>query len=254
MSFATNKVLGCIGVAGFVWMLLVPSGLAQDTLKLKSGEVLTGEVQSIAQNGTVTFRFSGGTIPYPRNNIDTITLEPRPEYKQGVAASQQGDYEKAIQLLQPLVDKFLGIASPWVGQAAGELANAYAQTGQTFKSENLSKRIIKLYPDSLIRLTGPITQARTLVVRDRADEALNLLHGIQDDLPLDVAPDPREMQILGDFHMARAQAHEKKGQAQQALEDYLKVVAVYYRPENRANEARRKADALLDQNQNLIVP
>lgn len=226
----------------------------QDVIKLKSGQTQQGEVQKIDENGTITFTFNGGTIPYRKQMIDEVKLEPREEFRKGISAAESGNFDEAIALLQPLVDKFLGIRSPWVGQAASELASVLAQSGKTFESEQLAERIIRLYPDSLIRLTGPISKARTLIVRGRTDEALEALKSIESELPVKASPTPREMQILGDYHLVLAMAQEKNGQAQEAFQNYLTVVAVYHNPQNRAREAQQKADALKRANPDLYVP
>lgn len=255
MSFVTYY-FHILTSALVVGLLMVATGVShgQDIIRLKSGETQEGQVKSIAKDGTVTFSFSGATIPYRKDMIDELRLEPRDDFKKGVAAAEAGNFEQAIQLLQPIVDKFLGNPTPWVGQAASELANAFTQTGKTFESEKLAERIMRLYPTSLIRLTGPISKARTLVVRGRADEALEILNQIKGELPVKAAPSNREMQILGDYHFVLGLVHEKKGEMQKAYQNFLMVAAVYYNPRNRAREAQQKAEAIKQANPSVYVP
>jgi tetratricopeptide (TPR) repeat protein len=252
MGFATNKLLAWV-VLGLLGTLTL-TGQAQDTLHLKSGQKIDGEVMSQLPDGSINFKFAQGTIPYRRDSIDKIVLGEREEFKQALAASETGKYDVVITKLQPLMDKFLGIDSLWVAQAAGELANALRQTGKTFESDKLSERVVKLYPDSPVRLSGPINKAETLLIRDKVDEAIAALESVKDQLPVKPSPNASEMQLLGDYHFAMGMAMEKKGDKETALEHYLTVSAVYPKPAKRAQEADQKADALVKANAGLSVP
>ncbi|MEM6821647.1 MAG: outer membrane protein assembly factor BamD [Verrucomicrobiota bacterium] len=253
MAFATKRI-SVVFLLIFTGILKTTSVYAaEDILELKSGQVLKGEIKSIDQAGNIVFSFEGGTIPYRKNTIKKATLQERPAYKEAQAAIQQGDYSKAITVLQPLVQQFLGISSPWVGQAAGDLANALARTGKTFESQELAARIISLYPNSSISLQGPIIEAQTMLVQGKADEALGKLDSIKGKLPSKLTPDLGDSQILGDYHFILAQAQEQKGDKVSALENYLTVSALYPNPKSRAQQAQEKADALLKEDPNLAV-
>ncbi|MEM6884102.1 MAG: hypothetical protein AAF571_03665 [Verrucomicrobiota bacterium] len=252
MGFATNKLLACLVlVMGIAGMMALHAQETPDVLYLKSGEVIEGKVIGTLPNGAVNFKFSQGTLPYPRNTIQKIELAERPELAKAQDAAAAGDNEQVIQILTPLVDKFLGFQSPWVGQAAGELASALAETGKTFKAVELAKEISRLYPDLPI---GTILEANILLTQDKTDEALIKLNSIKESLPVKTTPNVREMQLLGSYHFSLARALEQQQKHAQALENYFIVSAVYPHPKKRANQAQKKADALLAAHSGLMVP
>jgi len=135
MGFATNKLLACLGLAIlFAGVTGIQAQDTPDTLYLKSGEEIKGMVMGTLPNGSINFKFAQGTLPYPKNTIKKIELGERPELKQAQAIAEAGKYQEVIKILTPVIDKYLGFQSPWVGQAASELANALAQTGKTLKA------------------------------------------------------------------------------------------------------------------------
>ncbi len=255
MGFATNKLLACAVMALFSTGILTSwAQETPDTLYLKSGEEIKGEVKGKLPDGSVNFKFAQGTIPYRMNVIQKIDLGERPQLKEAQKAAEAEKYDEVISLLTPVVDQFLGFQSPWVGQAAGELANALAQSGKTFKSVELAKRISELYPGHPMEKMGAILEANTLLSQGKVDEALSKLTPLKDDLPVKTSPSASEMQLLGDYHFAMGLAMEKKNQPEQALEHFLTVAAVYPTPKKRAADAQQKADALLAANAGLMVP
>jgi len=94
----------------------------------------------------------------------------------------------------------------------------------------------------------------TLLSQKKADEALTKLNSIKGELPVKTSPSASEMQLLGSFHLAMGTALEQKNKPAEALEHYLTVAAVYPNSKKRANEAQKKADALLKVNSGLMVP
>ncbi len=251
MCFAMNNALACLMMLA---LMMVQNVEGQDVLVLNSGETLEGEVQSVDPAGTVTFKFSQGTIPYPKNAIKELKLGERPDFREALKASEAGRYEDVIRLLQPLVNQYLGIPSAWVGQAGGELANALSQTGKTFESEQLSARIVQLYPDSPIRFLGPILKARTLLGRQRADEALAELKSIEDKLPVVLVPNSRESLLLGDYYFVLGMVMEQQSKPQESLEAYTKVAALYPEPTSRLREVEQKIENLKKSQPALLVP
>jgi len=227
--------------------------LAQDKIILKDGSKVEGEIQGIDANGNVTIKMANGVLPYPKGNINKIELSPRQEYTDGVAAVEQQDYKTAIDKLKPLVDKFLGVDADWVAEAAGDLAEALAQTGKTYDSEQLCDKIIAAYPNSPYKYKGMIGKAYTLVIREKYDDALTMLQQADDALKPGPVPTLKIMDIMSDLNYVRGLAYEKKGDNAKALESYLKVVTLYYKPEKRAHQAQDKAAEIRKKNPGISV-
>ena len=226
---------------------------AQDKIILKQGAPVEGEIQTIDKSGNILLKESQGVIPYPKAIISRIEMKERPDYTAGMAAINQQDYPKGIEKLQPLIDKFMGLDVAWVAEGAGSLAEAMAKAGKTFDSEQLCDRIIAAYPGSQYRLKGMIGKANTLIVRDKADEALKTLEEVEKGIEASPVPDLKAMSILSDLQFFRGNALLKKGDKAGALECFLKVATLYYKPEGRAKEAQALADRLRKEQPGLVV-
>jgi tetratricopeptide (TPR) repeat protein len=226
---------------------------AQDKIILRQGPPVQGEILGVDAAGSVTIKFDKGTIPYPKGNIESVEVVERPEYSQGVAAVLEENYAKGIELLQPLSNKFLGLDSPWVADAAGYLAEALAATGKTYESEQLCDKIIASYPSSVFRYKGMVGKATILLSRDKGDEAMALLDEVDKAVNSAAVPDRKTLRILNHLYYVKAQVFEKKKDNQQALEAYLKVATLYYEPKKRAEAAQTKADALRQADPKLVV-
>jgi len=234
-------------------VLAVPAQAAQDKIFLKQGAVVEGEIQGVDASGGVTIKMAQGTLPYPKANIDRIELAERPENVEGVAAVEKDDYAKGVEILKPLVDKFLGLDAEWVAEAAGYLAEALAQSGKTFESEQLCDKIIAAYPNSHYKVKGMIGKANTLLVRDKTDEAIKLLADVEKTVEAPAVLDAKTMSILSELNFMKGEAYLKKGDKALALEAYLKVTTLYYNPPNRAAEAQKRIEELRRQDSKLTV-
>ena len=227
--------------------------LAQDKIILKQGAPVEGEIQSIDKSGNILLKEAQGVIPYPKAMIDKLEMGERPDYVAGIEAINQQDYAKGIEKLKPLIDKFMGLDVAWVAEGAGYMAEALAKTGKTAASEELCDKIIASYPGSQYRLKGMIGKANTLIVREKPDDALKMLEEVEKSVEAGAVPDPKTMTILSDLNFVRGQAQLKKGDKAGALECFIKVATLYYKPAKRAQEAQALADQMRKEDPALTV-
>jgi tetratricopeptide (TPR) repeat protein len=227
-------------------------GQIQDRIELKQGNPVVGEITSF-KNDMIMVKTEGGEYPVAVASMKSVSMEPRPELEQAVQAMDKEDYARAVQLLAPVREKFLGVPVPWVAEAAGYLADALAAQGKTFESEQLGKEILRLYPDSIYRLKGVLTQARTALAEKKPDEAARLAGEVGQQIKAGPVPDPQNMQILGDIHMLLGEIALQKNDRQQALEHFLLVHTIYHKPERRAERALAEARKLRDADAALHV-
>lgn len=235
-------------------LIATPPAAAQDKITLRAGAPQTGEITAYdPAGGTVTLKTERGTIPYPMAQVAKIELGERPEVAKGLAAAAAEKHAEAVDLLKPLVDRFLGIDSPWVPMAAGVLADSLAKTGKTFDSEQVADKILKAYPNSVFRFQGMIAKASGLMARQQNDQALALLAEVEKALPSTAAPDERTAAIFSDLHFNKGVILKAKGDKQKALESFLTVVALYPTPAKRAAQAMAEAEALKKEDPKLVV-
>ncbi len=219
----------------------------KDIIIQKDGTLREGEILEITQNGTrkmVNFKFSGGQFPIPMDNIRSMTLGVRPEFTEGAKTYRDGDYNKTIALLRPLVDKFTGFDDSWIGEAIGMLTDSFIRQGKTFEAREYSKKLEESFPDSPLRFKSNVIQARTMLEPDKVDQAIQLLTETESKLPKSAVPESVVMSVFSDLHMTLGDAYLIKGDKQKALENFLLVATVYHQPENQAKLALKKANQL----------
>jgi len=250
-------------LAGVVLIFAVPARsdlsqeeLAPDRVVMDNGQVREGKILGVSRNGAmrmINFAYQGGQIPIPERNIRRVVLQERPSFKEGAQAYQDGDYARAVEILQPLADTYLGINSPWVGETVGMLSDSLIRMGKTFAANEWGEKLAEAFPDSPFRLKGQVTKARTLLDSGKADEAISTLEAVKGELPQVAVPEPAAMGVLSDVHLAMGEAYEAKGDKAKALENYLLVATVFHQPASQAKRAQAKANALRDQNPELAV-
>lgn len=226
---------------------------AQDKIVLGS-RTLEGKVEKIA-DGKVHFISDGAAAatPFPETSVKEIIWGDRKEYKDGISAMAEGDYDKAASLLKPLVDNLLGADVPWVAEAAGAYAEVLAETGKIYDSEQICKEIVEKYVGKPYALKGELGLARIDLAQKRYDVAIQKLAEIEKKTPKMIVPDERTMSILSTLYFAKGEALAATGKNSEALHSYLLVSTIYYKPAKRAKEAQDRADELRKSDGNLVV-
>ncbi|NBO87325.1 MAG: hypothetical protein EBV00_04150, partial [Burkholderiaceae bacterium] len=62
-----------------------------------------------------------------------------------------------------------------------------------------------------------------------------------------------DREALAEYYFARGSTYEKKGDAKKALEDFLRVSALYPEPPSLGKRAEKKAEALRQANKDLVT-
>jgi tetratricopeptide (TPR) repeat protein len=239
---------------GFTAAFMLAGGTAgaQDKIFPKGQPALEGEIQNL-KGGNLTIKVANGQIPVPMDKVERVEMAERADFKKGVEAVQNEKYDEGIQLLKPLVDNYLGLDVGWVAEAAGYLAEAYAESKKVYDAEQLYSKLVATYPQSEFRFKGLVGAAKLDLVAGKAADALAKLDSIVTALPKSVKPEPKLMAVYSEVYFLRGQALEKLGRLPEALESYIKVEAVYYRPDRRAQAAKARADELRSKNKDLVV-
>ncbi len=238
---------------GMICAFLTLSARADDQIKRKDGNIINGQVLSVA-NGQVmvTSRTpSGGTVtlPYYLSDISNITMTPPADFTKASGAPAA----TVITLLEPLVTKFAGLPSDWVVQAMGQLAEAYNTQNQSDKATALYNQIDTLYPGSKYHLQAVAGRAGLLLKQGKIDETLAAIQPVIDEANKDIAPSHADGGMYATAYFVYGQALEAQHKNAEALEAYLTVKTMFYQNPTLANEADQMAQKLRQQNPGLGV-
>jgi len=238
-------------------LFATPLPAQQDTVVYKNGQEQKGTITKyLPDEKKVEFDSEGVRAPYPLDTFRSITLAPRPEYKTAVTDIKEKKYQDAVNLLEPMVNNYLGMDANWIIDAALKLAQGYNGVGKRQQCLDLYDRIAQAYPSSPLGLRGDIGKARDLIRRKVWGDALDLVAKVEAKLPEDAktaVPEDLTKELLSDIYFIRGEAYEGQGKKQDALTAYLKVSTLYMEPEDEAKEAQTRADKLRQENPGLRV-
>ncbi len=236
-----------------VILSLLSAGWAQDQLRLKSGEVITGTaVKFDDATQSLTFKFDKGTLSYAQADIAEVQLQERPGVVEGRKALEEGKMEEVVAKWQEPVNQYLGVDHPWVLECAGGLGQAYLALGRVADAESLYGRMKKAYPTGPAALRAEVGLAVATSGKDTAG-LLAKLQALEGQLKEGLRPLRSDREALAEFYFARGEALEKKGEDKRALEDFLRVSILYPDPPSLGLRSAKKAEALRQANKDLVT-
>jgi hypothetical protein len=234
----------------FAIALLVAFGAtasAQHQLRLKGNPTpLVGTVLG-SDGRNVQFQTTAGKVGYPLPNVESVTMPAPAEMTQVQQAMQAGDHEKALQLSQSISDKFKGLPAEWAKLATSTTANLLISTGNFEKAEATFKEIEQLYPGAG-GIQSKVGLARIAVAKKEYATAKENLTPIAE-AALKERNAPRENALAySQAFYALGMVEEAEGQHQEALENYLRTVTIFFHDPTARAGAQERADALRAQN------
>jgi len=225
----------------------------EDVLRLKNGEILKGQAIKFDEGSmTLTFKFAQGTLGYPSADLAEVTLEERPGIAQGREAFLKGNWEEVVTHWKTTVDTLVGVDCPWVLECAGGLGQAYLVLGKVADAETLFGKMKKFYTQGPAALRASVGLAEATSGRD-AGVLLEKLKELEGQLKESLRPVRADREALAEYYFARGGAFEKKGEMKKALEDYLRVGALYPEPPSLGQRAEQKAELLRKANKDLVT-
>ncbi len=239
----------------FLLALLISITLveAEDQIRLKNGEVLKGQAVKFDEGSmTLTFKFAQGTLGYPSADLAEVRLEERPGVAEGRDAYTKGNWEEVVTRWKPSVDTLVGVDAPWVLECAGGLGQAYLALGKVADAEALYEKMKKFYVQGPAALRASVGLAEATSSRD-AGALLEKLKVLEGQLKESLRPMRADREALAEYYFARGGAYEKKGDAKKALEDFVRVGALYPDPLSLGQRADQKAEALRKANKDLVT-
>jgi len=146
----------------------------------------------------------------------------------------------------------LGVDNPWVLECAGGLGQAYLALGRVADAETLYGRMKKAYSSGPAALRAEVGMAVANSGKDTAG-LLDKLKRLEGQLKESLRPLPADREALAEFYFIRAEAYERKGERQKALEDYLRVSVLYPNPPSLGLRSAEKAEGLRKANKDLVT-
>jgi hypothetical protein len=219
----------------------------QHSLLLKGSPTpLSGTVLS-SDGRVVQFQTQAGSIGYPLANVQSLTMPPPQEWTAAQQALAAGDKAKAAQLATAISAKFKGLPTDWARAALLMAAGAAIDSGDHGKAEAIAKEFEALYPGTG-GLLAKVLQARIAVAKkDYLSAKDALIPVVEEALKAKSAPRENAFAYSQAF-LAMGQVAEADGKLQDALENYLRTVTIFFHDTSARAAAQERADALRAKN------
>jgi tetratricopeptide (TPR) repeat protein len=218
-------------LSAFLFVLGLVTSSAEDRLIQKNGNVITGQVVSVAggQVSVLSKTANGGEarVPYMISDLRSVEMTP-PAAFTGVKGQSSA---AVVAALAPLVKDYAGLPADWVLDAMGQLADAYSELGQIDAANAIYNQINQLYPGTPYTNIAVAGQAKLLLKQGKLDQALATIQPVITAANQDVAPSPADGRSYASAFLVYGQILEAQKKLPEALEAYLTVKTMFYQPE-----------------------
>ncbi len=243
---------------GFGAGLLASAASAQDRLVFKDNHVQEGKVTGMTGNSVMvnltTTSGAPGQIGFDLNLLNRVEAAPPPTFQAGNAAYAAGDWDKALSIFRPITEQFRALPTDWARQAFAVLGDIYVEKNDVVRAEGAYNDFRKLYPGGN-SLHFNLGQARIAFARANDAAARQQLDPIvAAALKNPTGVSRTDNAAYGQAFYLLGQLQEKDGQPADALQDYLRIVTVYYQDSGTTARAQQRADALRAAHKDLTAP
>ena len=254
-----SRLFLLVSAGGGLWWLGVAAALAQDRLDLKNGSAQVGRIVGVRDGNVVVDQATSsgtGQFSYNLGTLARVAMTAPAAFATGIAAYQAGNWDKAVADLKPLADQFRGLPVDWAQQATGMLGDIYLEKKDLAKAEAAYNDYRRFYPgDAAGQLRLGVGQARIAFAKNQAAQAKQQLQGItQAALKNPALVTRQDGAVYGQAFYLLGQIQEQEHGYQDALQNYLRTVTLFYQDNAVAAHAQDRANNLRAAHKDLAVP
>lgn len=237
-----------ISLAVLCWCSIVLAGNAEDIIITKTLQ-LRGKVLSANKDGVVIEVPAKGVMTVPRSEIEKITVEPPANITSGIKSYEKGNHREVVMYLAKIITQYTGLDTPWAMKAILCYGRSSLTMGDTANAEKAFQAFINSYDDdSPLTIEAKIGLAETEVARQNIDKAFPMFQELAGEYEAQLKPPNDQFPYAASVFLGLGKCYETKNNSADALNAYLKVVALYP-ADNALPEALYRA-ALIYQRQN----
>lgn len=233
--------------AAAIFLILAAGASAQHQIKLKNSPTPLAGLILGADGRNVQLKTAAGQVGYPIAAIETVSMPAPPETAAYQKAMTDGDNAKALEIARAISEKYKGLPADWAKLAAASMANLLINTGDFDKAEAAFKEIEVLYPGAG-GTQSKVGLARIAVEKKDFASAREVLAPIAEEALKEKNVSRENTFAYSQAFYALGMAHEGEGKLQDALENYLRTVTIFYHDPAARAAARQRAASLREKN------
>jgi tetratricopeptide (TPR) repeat protein len=224
--------------------------IAQDFIVQKDGQRREGEILGVV-DGKLKIKVGPAETGIAMEQVASVTKAAPKEYEEAIQAWQEGNANKTLSLLKPVVVAFRGLPTEWAERAAALLGDVYLSLDQLPAAEGAFADFATSYPNATS--LSEIGLARLAVSKKDFAAAKAKLLPIVSEADKVVAAPAGKSAAYGQAFYLMGLVHESEGAYPEALRDYLSTVALFHDDRAVVAKAQERADVLVKEKQ-VIVP
>ncbi|MCG3149235.1 MAG: hypothetical protein PCFJNLEI_02695 [Verrucomicrobiae bacterium] len=213
------------------------------------GIIHTGQVVKVVGNGVQIKVGQNEFTTLISDIIRAVVVKPE-SFDKSLAAFRAGKNQDALTGFKTLVERYGGLPLPWAEESILRLGEVQIALKDFVGAKRTFDSFKTLYPKSSYVAVLDAKYARMLFEQRQPDQARQLIQGILDPLlKREFLTEDQETGIaeglilLGDCHLAA-------GNADDALDSYLKVVTLFDISDDHTAEAKYKAGKIFEEKKN----
>ncbi|MGB7839240.1 MAG: hypothetical protein WBL40_14140 [Terrimicrobiaceae bacterium] len=224
--------------------------LAQDVVVQKDQQRREGEILGVA-DGKLRIKIGPAETSLPMDQVASVVKAPPKAYDDALKMWQEGNANKALGLLRPIVERFRGLPTDWAERSSALLGDVYLSIGEVPAAETAFAEFTKAYPNA--KSLSDIGLARLAVARKDFASAKSKLTPVVAEAESVIPTPAGKRATFGQAFYLMGIIHENEGAYPEALRDYLSAVTLF--PDDKAvvAKAQERADFLIKEKQ-VIVP
>lgn len=218
---------------------------AQDKIVNGRGESIEGKIVKLTPSGAPVVRLANGVeTAVPKETIRTILMQPPPGLAEARKALTAEQYPQVLAAIEKDALAFAGLQVDWVIEALGLVADAHLATGKKSEAGAIYRKMETDYANSPYAVKAKIGLAKISVSVNRLPEAEAALAPILENAAKQLAPPDAERRVYADAAFVMGQLEEARGNKQEALENYMRVVTLYPLNPSLTAQAEARIQAL----------
>jgi tetratricopeptide (TPR) repeat protein len=224
--------------------------LAQDVVVQKDTQRREGEILGVA-DGKLKIRIGPAETSLPMDQVASVIKATPKTYDDALNAWQDGNANKSLSLLKPIVETFRGLPTDWAERASALLGDIYLSLDQLPAAEAAFAEFTKAYPGATS--LSDIGLARLAISRKDFVAAKARLTPIVAEAESVVMAGAGKSATYGQAFYLMGFVHENEGAYPEALRDYLSAVTLFHDDKAVVAKAQERAEFLIKEKQ-VVVP